>query len=179
MRADGRIETPLDRDSLDAAIAELKRAGVEAVAVCYLHAWHDPRHERETAAALADAMPDAYVSLSSDVFPQIKEFDRVSTTVVNAYVGPALSRYLRRLEQRLIEAGYSGPILIIQSHGGVAPIAEAARLAAGGVLSGPGGRRRRQPLRHRVARQRQPDPVRHGRHQHRYLPDRRRRAGAG
>ena len=139
MRADGRIETPLDRDSLDAAIAELKRAGVEAVAVCYLHAWHDPRHERETATALADAMPDAYVSLSSDVFPQIKEFDRVSTTVVNAYVGPALSRYLRRLEQRLIEAGYSGPILIIQSHGGVAPIAEAARLAAGGVLSGPAG----------------------------------------
>ena len=84
-------------------------------------------------------MPDAYVSLSSDVFPQIKEFDRVSTTVVNAYVGPALSRYLRRLEQRLIEAGYRGPILIIQSHGGVAPIAEAARLAAGGVLSGPAG----------------------------------------
>ena len=84
-------------------------------------------------------MPDAYVSLSSDVFPQIKEFDRVSTTVVNAYVGPALSRYLRRLEQRLVEAGYRGPILIIQSHGGVAPIAEAARLAAGGVLSGPAG----------------------------------------
>ena len=84
-------------------------------------------------------MPDAYVSLSSDVFPQIKEFDRVSTTVVNAYVGPALSRYLRRLEQRLVEAGYHGPILIIQSHGGVAPIAESARLAAGGVLSGPAG----------------------------------------
>src|SRR4029077_11228273 len=74
-----------------------------------------------------------------EVFPQIKEFDRVSTTVVNAYVGPALSRYLRRLEQRLVEAGYHGPILIIQSHGGVAPIAESARLAAGGVLSGPAG----------------------------------------
>src|SRR5689334_16217064 len=139
MRADGRIETPLDRGSLDAAITELKRAGVEAVAVCYLHAWRDPRHERETAAALADAMPDAYVSLSSDVFPQIKEFDRVSTTVVNAYVGPALSRYLNKLQQRLTEAGFEGPILIIQSHGGVAPIAESARLAAGGVLSGPAG----------------------------------------
>ncbi len=139
MRADGRIETPLDRASLDAAIAELKRAGVEAVAVCYLHAYRDPRHERETAAALADAMPDAYLSLSSDVFPQIKEFDRVSTTVVNAYVGPALSRYLRRLEQRLVEAEYRGPILIIQSHGGVAPLAESVRLAAGGVLSGPAG----------------------------------------
>jgi N-methylhydantoinase A len=139
MRADGTIETPLDRASLDIAIAALRRANVEAVAVCYLHAYRDPRHERATAAALAEAMPDAYVSLSSDVFPQIKEFDRVSTTVVNAYVGPALSRYLHRLEQRLVEAGFAGPILIIQSHGGVAPIAESARLAAGGVLSGPAG----------------------------------------
>src|SRR4029077_16008696 len=95
--------------------------------------------ERETAAALAEAMPDAYMSLSSEVLPQIKEFDRVSTTVVNAYVGPALSRYLRRLQQRLVEAGYQGPILIIQSHGGVAPIAESERLAAGAVLSGPAG----------------------------------------
>ncbi len=139
MRADGMIETPLDRTSLATSIELLKRAGVEAVAVCYLHAYRDPRHERETATALTQSMPDAYVSLSSDVFPQIKEFDRVSTTVVNAYVGPALSRYLRRLEQRLVEAGYQGPILIIQSHGGVAPIAESARLAAGGVLSGPAG----------------------------------------
>jgi N-methylhydantoinase A len=139
MRADGMIETPLDRTSLATSIEVLRRAGVEAVAVCYLHAYRDPRHERETVAALAQWMPDAYVSLSSDVFPQIKEFDRVSTTVVNAYVGPALSRYLRRLEQRFVEAGYQGPILIIQSHGGVAPIAESARLAAGGVLSGPAG----------------------------------------
>jgi N-methylhydantoinase A len=139
MRADGTIETPLDHTSLATSIEALKRAGVEAVAVCYLHAYRDARHEGETAAALAQAMPDAYVSLSSEVFPQIKEFDRVSTTVVNAYVGPALSRYLRRLQQRLLEAGYQGPILIIQSHGGVAPIAESARLAAGGVLSGPAG----------------------------------------
>ncbi len=139
MRADGTVEIPLDHSSLDAAITTLKRAGVEAVAVCYLHAYRDPRHERATAEALGQAMPQAFVSLSSDVFPQIKEFDRVSTTVVNAYVGPALSRYLHRLEQRLEEAGFQGPVLIIQSHGGVAPIAEAARLAAGGVLSGPAG----------------------------------------
>ncbi len=73
------------------------------------------------------------------VLPQIKEFERVSTTIVNAYVGPVLSRYLARLEARLGEAGYRGPTLVIQSHGGVAPIAEAGRLAAGGVLSGPAG----------------------------------------
>ncbi len=139
MRADGRVEKPLDREALDFAIAQLKGGGVEAVAVCYLHSYRDPTHERETARAVADAMPDAYVSLSSDVFPQIKEFERVSTTVVNAYVGPALSGYLRRLGERLGAAGYAGPVLIIQSHGGVAPIAQSARLAAGAVLSGPAG----------------------------------------
>jgi N-methylhydantoinase A len=139
MRADGRIETALDDASLETAIAALKAAQVEAVAVCYLHAWRDPAHERATAAALSRALPDVYVSLSSDVLPQIKEYERVSTTVVNAYVGPVLSRYLARLDTRLREAGYQGPTLIIQSHGGVAPIAEAGRLAAGAVLSGPAG----------------------------------------
>ena len=139
IRADGRIETPLDPEFLAAAIAELARAEVEAVAVCYLHAWRDDRHERQTAEALRAAMPSAYVSLSSAVFPQIKEYERVCTTVVNAYVGPALERYLGRLEARLVEAGYRGPVLIIQSHGGVATIADSVRLAAGGVLSGPAG----------------------------------------
>jgi N-methylhydantoinase A len=139
MRADGRIEIPLDPQSLDDAIAILRREQVEAVAVCYLHAWRDPRHEEATRAAISRALPDVYVSLSSEVLPQIKEFERVSTTIINAYVGPVLSRYLAWLEARLGEAGYRGPTLIIQSHGGVAPIAEAGRLAAGGVLSGPAG----------------------------------------
>jgi N-methylhydantoinase A len=139
MRADGRIEVPLDPGSLDTAIAVLRAERVEAVAVCYLHAWRDPAHERATREALYRVLPDAYVSLSSEVLPQIKEFERVSTTIINAYVGPVLSRYLNRLEERLDEAGYRGPTLIIQSHGGVAPIAEAGRLAAGGVLSGPAG----------------------------------------
>src|SRR5437016_3907609 len=139
MRADGRIETPLNAASLDDAIAVLRHERVEAVAVCYLHAWRDPRHEQATRESLLSALPGAYVSLSSEVLPQIKEFERVSTTIINAYVGPVLSRYLSRLEKRLGEAGYSGPTLIIQSHGGVAPIAESGRLAAGAVLSGPGG----------------------------------------
>ena len=139
IRADGRVETPLDQTSLAAAIAELARAEVDAVAVCYLHAWRDDRHERQTAEALRAAMPSAYVSLSSAVLPQIKEYERVCTTVVNAYVGPALERYLGRLATRLSEAGYRGPILIIQSHGGLATIDDAVRLAAGGVLSGPAG----------------------------------------
>jgi N-methylhydantoinase A len=139
VRADGLIETPLDPASLAAAIARLRQERVEAVAVCYLHAWRDPAHERATRDAVLRAMPEVYVSLSSEVLPQIKEFERFSTTIVNAYVGPVLSRYLARLEARLSEAGYRGPTLIIQSHGGVVPIAEAGRLAAGAVLSGPAG----------------------------------------
>src|SRR5438477_141276 len=109
MRADGRIDTPLDPASLEAAIAVLQRERVESVAVCYLHAWCDPGHERRTGEALARALPDAYVSLSSAVLPQIKEFERVSTTIVNAYVGPVLSRYLARLESRRAGAGLLRP----------------------------------------------------------------------
>jgi N-methylhydantoinase A len=139
LRADGRVETPLDLDSLQKAIDSLRVAQVEAVAVCYFHAWRDATLERRTAELLGQALPDVYVSLSSAVLPQIKEFERVSTTIVNAYVGPVLARYLSRLETRLAKAGYRGPTLIIQSHGGVAPIAEAGRLAAGAVLSGPAG----------------------------------------
>src|SRR5215831_14141822 len=139
LRADGKVETPLDPDSLGRALAVLEQEGVEAVAVCYLHAYRDPRHERATKASIEANLPGLYVSLSSDVLPQIKEYERVSTTVVNAYVGPALAGYLARLERRLAEAGYNGPTLIIQSHGGVAPIAESGRLAAGAVLSGPAG----------------------------------------
>jgi N-methylhydantoinase A len=139
VRAEGSIETPLDHASLDRAIAILKRERTEAVAVCYLHSWRDPSHERVTREAVERTLPGVYVSLSSDVLPQIKEFERVSTTIVNAYLGPGLSGYLALLERRLMEAGYGGPILVIQSHGGVAPIEESGRLAAGVVLSGPAG----------------------------------------
>jgi N-methylhydantoinase A len=139
LRHDGRVEIPLDEKSLDQAIAALLAAEVEAVAVCFFHAWRDPRHEQIAAQALGRAMPNAYVALSSQVLPKIKEFERFSTTVVNAYVGPRLARYLERLSERLKSAGYAGPVLIMQSHGGVLPIEEAVRLAAGAVLSGPAG----------------------------------------
>jgi N-methylhydantoinase A len=139
MRADGRIETSLEITSLDNAIATLARAGVDAVAICYLHSWRDDAHERATVEAVRTVMPDIYVCRSSEVLPQIKEYDRASTTIVNAYVGPVLQRYLTRLGFHLQEAGFSGPVLVIQSHGGVSTIADAIRLAAGSVLSGPAG----------------------------------------
>jgi N-methylhydantoinase A len=139
VRGDGSVDIALDPVSLAAAIAELQRQRVEAVAICYLHSWRNAAHERATAVAAAAAMPDAYIVCSSDVLPQIKEYERLCTTVVNAYVGPALARYLARLEARLHAAGLSAPVLIMQSHGGVATIDEAVRLSAGCVLSGPAG----------------------------------------
>ena len=139
IRPDGRIETPLDPASLGKAIRGLRRAAVESVAVCYLHSYRDDRHERTTREAIEDELPGVYVSLSSEVLPRIKEYERTSTTVVNAYVGPLIDRYLDRLAERLAGAGYAGPILVMQSHGGVAPIEETIRVAAGTVLSGPAG----------------------------------------
>src|SRR2546421_540748 len=129
--ADGRVTVPLAPQSLAAALSTLARVKVDAVAVCYLHAYRNPRHERLTAQALARRLRGVYVSLSSLVLPQIKEYERVWTTVVNAYVGPALARYLNALRTRLAARGYRGDVLIMQSHGGVAPIRESARLAAG------------------------------------------------
>lgn len=139
VRADGSVLTPLDDASLANAIAQIKNAGATSVAICYLHAYRNPAHEIETEQRLRAALPGVFVSRSSDVLPQIKEFERVSTTVVNAYVGPAVHRYLSNLKQRLDQSGFTASLFVILSHGGMAPVEEAARLAAATVLSGPAG----------------------------------------
>ncbi len=139
LRADGSVSTPLEKASLIEAARKLKEEGVEGIAVCYFHAYRNDRHEKETFDYLRKELPNAYVSLSSEVLPQIKEYERVSTTVVNAYVGPGVRAYFADLERKLTEAGYTGTLYIILSHGGVAPIEEASRLAAATVLSGPAG----------------------------------------
>ncbi|MET7246285.1 hydantoinase/oxoprolinase family protein [Methylobacterium sp. EM32] len=139
LRADGSVAVPLDEGSLAEAVARIRASGATAVAVCYLHAYRNPAHEIATVERLARELPDLFVSRSSDVLPQIKEYERVSTTVVNAYVGPAVQRYLTNLERRLREAGLAGALFIILSHGGMAPVEEAGRLAAATVLSGPAG----------------------------------------
>lgn len=139
LNPDGSIRIPLDDSSLDAAIEAVRRSGATSVAVCYLHAYRNPSHELATVERVRRELPDVYVSRSSDVWPQIKEFERVSTTVVNSYVGPAVQHYLGNLERRLAEDGFAGSLFIILSHGGMAPVEEASRLAAGTVLSGPAG----------------------------------------
>src|SRR6202163_3469142 len=105
LKANGAIAIALDDQSLGDAIAAIKRAGASSVAVCFLHSYLNPIHEIAAAERLARELPEVSVSRSSDVLPQIKEYERVSTTIVNAYVGPLVRHYLARLEQRLAEAG--------------------------------------------------------------------------
>lgn len=139
LKANGDALTPLDDLSLSDAIAAIRSSGATSVAVCFLHSYRNPAHEIATIERLARELPGINLSRSSDVLPQIKEYERVSTTIVNAYVGPAVRNYLASLEQRLAEAGFRGSLFIILSHGGMAPVEEASRLAAGTVLSGPAG----------------------------------------
>jgi N-methylhydantoinase A len=139
LRHDGTVVTPLDGESLRRGIEHLCAAGVESVAVCYLHSYRESTDESKTAIEVRRRLPGAYVSASSEILPQIKEYERFWTTAVNAYVGPVLGRYLVNLESKLREAGYKGEVLILQSHGGVASISESVRAAVGAVLSGPAG----------------------------------------
>lgn len=139
LRANGEVLIPLDPASLDEAIAAIKQAGATSVAVCFLHSYLNPAHELAAVERLKQALPGISISRSSDVLPQIKEYERVSTTIVNAYVEPIVRRYLTNLETRLTEAGFKGSLFVVLSHGGMAPVEEASRLAAGTVLSGPAG----------------------------------------
>ena len=139
LKANGEIATPLDDRSLGDAIAAIRRSGATSVAVCFLHSYLNPVHEIAAVERLRRELPEISVSRSSDVLPQIKEYERVSTTIVNAYVGPLVKHYLNSLERRLVEAGFKGSLFIVLSHGGMAPLEEASRLAAGTVLSGPAG----------------------------------------
>src|SRR3954470_7772125 len=139
LKANGEIATPLDQRSLDLAIAAISRSGATSVAVCFLHSYVNPVHEIAAAERVMRELPDVSVSRSSQVLPEIKEYERVSTTIVNAYVGPLVKHYLTSLERRLVEAGFKGSLFVVLSHGGMAPVEEASRLAAGTVLSGPAG----------------------------------------
>jgi len=137
MGPEGEVE-PLDEESLDKAISAVRETGVEAVAVCLLFAFMHPDHERRVGEALREALPDVHVSLSSEVLPEFREYERFSTTAADAYLAPRLAAYLRSLGGKVEEAGAPKP-LIMQSSGGVATIDDAVRDAAAFVLSGPAG----------------------------------------
>jgi N-methylhydantoinase A len=137
MRHSGMVEIPLKSDSLAQALNRLAEEAVEAVAVCFLHSTANPEHEQVAGQVLAERFPALYVCLSHHVLSKVGEYDRLSTTVVNAYVGPILADYLRGLTRSLQALGYHRDILVAQSHGGVLPVAVSSNLAAGAIMSGP------------------------------------------
>ncbi len=135
--ADGSVVRPLSEDAVRTLIAGLADEGIEAVAVTLLHSYANPAHERRVGELLAEGLPDAYVSLSVDVLPEIREYERTSTTVVNAYVGPTVRRYLSSLQQRLTDAGSSADVLMMQSSGGLIPLSRVLARPAEVIESGP------------------------------------------
>src|SRR6185369_3143466 len=137
VQADGSVLRPLDLTQARAAVAQLGALGVEAIAICLLHAYRNPAHERALARLCAELAPGVPVSCSSDVVPEIREYERTSTTTANVYVMPLMSRYLRELEERLAELGLPGQLYVMQSSGGIALPEEARRLPIRLVESGP------------------------------------------
>ena len=137
--ARGRVLVPLDEGEVRAIAAEWKAAGIEAVAVGLLHAWAHPAHERAVREILAAELPGATVCLSSEVCPEIREYERFSTTCANAYVRPLMSGYLHRLREGLVERGTTCPFYLMLSGGGVTTVEHAARFPVRLVESGPAG----------------------------------------
>ena len=135
----GDVLTPLDDDTVATLIPALQAAQIDSVAVGLLHAYANPAHERRVGAILAAAMPDLSISLSSDVCPEIREYERQSTTVANAYVRPMIGGYLADLESRLAEAGLRCPCLLMTSGGSLVTIETASRFPIRLVESGPAG----------------------------------------
>ncbi|WP_410613152.1 hydantoinase/oxoprolinase family protein [Amycolatopsis sp. lyj-109] len=137
--ADGSVHIGLDEEFVARLGRELADRGIEAVAVCFLHAFTNPAHERRTAEILAEVAPSLRVALSSEVVPEIREFERASTTVANVYVQDLTERYLRDLEQRLHRLGITRAPHIMLSNGGLATVDTAARYPIRILESGPAG----------------------------------------
>ncbi|NKC34137.1 hydantoinase/oxoprolinase family protein [Falsiroseomonas selenitidurans] len=139
LRADGSVAIPLDEASLRVAASRLREAGVQAVAVCLLHAYANPAHERRVGALLAELLPGVAVSLSADISPELREYERLSTTVLNALLVPIVAGYMRRLEASAAAAALTARLYLVQSNGGVSGTAKAGREPARLLLSGPSG----------------------------------------
>jgi len=135
--AAGNIIKPLAENEVREAVQRLAAMQVEAIAVCYLFSFLNPVHELRTREIIRETLPDVYVALSSEVLPQVREFERLSTTLVDAYVTPRLRRYLQRLEIELRQRGFRGEIFIMQGNGGVVGVDQASHHGVQALLSGP------------------------------------------
>lgn len=139
MNARGEIVTPLDRDKAVALIDDLCSSGIEALTISLMHAYANPAHERILRDIVRERFPDIPVSLSSDILPEFREYDRAITTVMNDYVRPIMKRYLSRIEERLAEDGLSSRLHIVRSDGGLMSANAASERPVHTVLSGPAG----------------------------------------
>ncbi len=135
---EGQVVSALDEEALRLSVRRLRDEGVEAIAVCFLFSFINPDHERRAAQIIGEEAPGVRISLSSNVLPVVREYPRLSTTVIDAYVGPKIETYLLRLEQRLIERGLTTPqLFLMQSNGGLMRISLGARHPNQTLLSGP------------------------------------------
>jgi N-methylhydantoinase A len=137
VRHDGSVETPLDEAAFRAAVSQLRAAGVQAVAVCFLYGFIRTDHEMTARRILAEDFPAAFACVSHEVAPEFREFERMSTAVVNAYLGPVMHSYIERLAGRLAGLGMTATPHLTQSNGGVIGFEQAVRLPVRTVLSGP------------------------------------------
>ncbi|MCC7283980.1 MAG: hydantoinase/oxoprolinase family protein, partial [Acetobacteraceae bacterium] len=137
--AQGEVLKPLDEDAVRALLPVLEQERVESLAIGFLHAFVNPAHEERARDIIAAARPDLPISLSSEVSPEMREWERFSTTVANAYVQPLMARYLRRLEQGLRGGGFACPLFLILSGGGLTSLETACRFPIRLVESGPAG----------------------------------------
>ena len=137
--AGGKVHLPLDEAQLDEQLEKLAQAEVEAVAISCLWSFANPAHERRILEKVKQRLPDCYATASVDILPRVGEYTRVSTTAANAYIGPAMDRYLSSVETALAENGFSGQLYIMQSNGGVAAPAVVRRRPVAALNSGPAG----------------------------------------
>jgi N-methylhydantoinase A len=139
LAADGSVLLPIDLAAIKEIAGELDKNKIESVAICFLHSFTNPQHEQKAADELRKYLPNIYISLSSQVAPEIREYERFSTTVANAYVQPLMDSYLCRLEQQLQQAGYNCPVYMFLSNGGLAEVNVARQFPIRLVESGPAG----------------------------------------
>ena len=135
----GDVVSPIKKSDISNAIKQFKKDGVEAIAICFMNSFANKSHEEIAAKIIKAELPETYLTLSSKLLPSIRFYDRISTTVLNSYVGPILRSYLLSLTSKLKNAGFNGILLIMQSNGGVISPEIATKMAASTLLSGPAG----------------------------------------
>ena len=134
---DGKVLTPLDEDEVRDRVRQLRSAGVDAVAVCFLHSYLNPAHEQRVKEILLEEFPEAYLSVSNEVLPLYREFERFSTVALNAYVGPKVSRFVSRFDEEMRDAGYAHGVQLMQSSGGMATVESVVQRPVNLLMSGP------------------------------------------